>query len=201
MQKIRILEIGASSLLDFDFNKDFSVDEKIEWHKLYNNNLPQFYTSVNKLSLVKKVENTFKRLIFNKNVFIFSTGNKGPRKKFHEYYPDEVMDIFDANLKIIFELLPTLIMEKQFSLTPIKFIFMGSVAGDDGATYENHAHYSCMKAALKSLVTNLKEEYKNQKNLEFIYLTIPRLSSRMTDETADSPEGFRKEFMDLISRS
>lgn len=199
--KLRILEIGASSLLDFDFNKDIELEEdKMEWTKLYNNNLPQYYSKTVKLDNVLKFDNIFRRELFNKNVFIFSTGNKGPRKLFHEYEPDEVKEVYSANLELIFRFLPEIIKSLRYSNTPIKFIFMGSVAGEDGATYVNHSYYSAMKAALKSLVVNLQEEYKDYRNFRFEYLTIPRLASRMTDEKAGDPEVFRGSFIKLLKK-
>lgn len=197
---IRILEIGASSLLDFDFNMGLKDDEAVNWIKLYNNNEPKFYSQSLKLDLVRRNENTLRRICFQRNTFIFSTGNKGPRKLFHEYLPDEVTEVYEANLRIIFEVLPFIIKSNQFTNTPIRFIFMGSVAGDNGATYENHSYYAAMKAALRSLVLNLQEEYRDNRNFKFEYLTIPRLASRMTDETADNPESFRGDFMKLLKQ-
>lgn len=196
-KKVKVLEIGASSLLDFDFTQDPEVT--IEWVKSYNRTKPKFSSSLVPLKTVRALPSGFDRAMMGTDVVIFSLGNKGDRRKFHEYSQNDMHDLIESNFLITSEILRKVISYTltKYSIKPLKVIFLNSVAGKEEASYENHSVYASLKAAMSSLVRTIKEEY-NPKQIEFIDLKIPYTQSKMTGGNGESPEKLRNLILDLI---
>lgn len=198
---VLVTEIGASSLLDFDWKEHKLVKDKrvIEWNKFYNNNKPKFYSKLYSLKDANSRSTAFRRELYNNDAIIYSMGNKGPRAKFGDYSPDDLYEIFQANLGKIMETLPTVIeLQKRTGLKHLKVIFMGSVSGKEGNTYVNHSMYAACKAALSSIVRNLQEEYSGERLISFHLFELPYTASRMTGGLGASPDKVRDEIIKLI---
>jgi NAD(P)-dependent dehydrogenase (short-subunit alcohol dehydrogenase family) len=199
---IKIIEIGASSLLDFDYKKHLGFkDIKVEWIKHFNRNKPKYYSKVLSIKNALSDNATLRRNLFNTDAVIYSIGNKGPRTKFHMMDPDQTEDLLNVNFTNITKTLPRIIRNQMKSKKHLKVIFMGSVAGKEDNTYPNHAIYAASKAALSSLVRNLQEEYKGNNYISFHLFEIPYTSSRMTGGKGDSPDNIRDQIIELITRT
>lgn len=198
---MNILEIGASSLLDFDTNEGRRPAQKqFRWTKIYRHNKPVVYdTLLQRMYLESDVQ--LRNLLFDKDAIIFSVGNKGPRELFHEYDPNDAIDMITTNFTSQAELVSRILPRIMYNNKKVKLIYLGSVSGaaSEDAVYPNHALYAAMKAAMRSLWQTLKVEYSPYPNLEFIYMELPQIQSRMS-EGGESPERFRKELISILDK-
>jgi len=200
--KVKIVEIGASSLLDFDYKKHSGFKNiKVEWVKHFNKNKPKYYSKVLSIKNAFTDNSTLRRNLFKSDAVIYSIGNKGPRTKFHMMDPDQTEDLLNVNFTSITKTLPRIIKTQMNSNKHLKVIFMGSVAGKENNTYPNHSIYAASKAALSSLVRNLQEEYKSEKSISFHLFEVPYTSSRMTGGKGASPDEIRNQIIELITRT
>jgi NAD(P)-dependent dehydrogenase (short-subunit alcohol dehydrogenase family) len=189
-RKVKVLEFGASSLMDYEYDK-----ELVRWTKVYNTKRPKYYDEILQLKQVQYIPSSIERLLTSVDVVIFSIGNKGPRKKLHEYNANDIHEQISSNLLTSLELLQRTLnlVGTKYRIKPLKLIFLNSVAGQDDASYENHAMYAAMKSAMSSIVRTLKVEYPKDK-FNFYDLKIPYTQSDMTEGQGESP----RELRDLI---
>lgn len=197
-KEIKILEIGASSLLDFEFIRGIP-DRNIHWIKSYNKNKPKYYSSLTNISRLFRFRNSIPReLSKGVDIVIISIGNKGSRKTLDKYTELEVKELLEINLVKVITTLTSVINYSYSAKKPIHAVLMGSVSGNDGATYVNHVPYAIAKSGLKSLYNNIKEEQRSNNKLILHYLEIPYTSSRMTGGKGDPPDSIRQSLKDLI---
>lgn len=194
-----VLELGASSLLDFDWNdkRDPKKETTFSVTKSKNTKDPQFSDKVVSLNVLRSSTLTLRQEVFQKDAIIFSVGDKGPRLSFEDYDFTEVLHGIKTNFTLNVELLSKIINIIKLGNRKVKLIYLGSVSAAEDATYPNHAIYAAMKSAMKSLWATVKEENKSNTHMEFIYMELPQLQSRMS-AGGDDPSEFRKELLKVI---
>jgi NAD(P)-dependent dehydrogenase (short-subunit alcohol dehydrogenase family) len=191
-KEIKIIEIGACSLLDFDI-EDFHPQIELNWSKIYNKNMPRYKTRAFPITSVL----TANVLPQDPDVIIWSMGNKGDRKKLFDLNSDEIMNLFNANIGTPLKILNR-ILSMRYTHRPLKLILLNSVAGEPEGKYPNHAMYSMMKAAMHKMYDNILEEYKDKNGFEVFNLTIPYTQSRMTGGQGEEPLQVQKAIMDIV---
>lgn len=198
---INVLELGASSLLDFDWNlgRDPKKEDTFSLTKSKNTKDPKFFNKVVSLNTMRSSELTLRQELFNKDAVIFSVGDKGQRLPFNDYDIVSALNSIKTNFTLNAELLSKTINIIKPKNKKVKLIYLGSISAAEDATYPNHAIYAAMKSAMKSLWATVKEENKNNIYLEFIYLELPQIKSRMSSEGED-PGMFRDTLIKLIEK-
>lgn len=196
---INVLELGASSLLDFDWNdkRDIDKDGQFVVTKSKNTKDPKFADKVVLLNTLRSSELTLRQEVFNKDAIIFSVGDKGPRLLFEDYDIAHALHGIKTNFTLNAELLSKVINIIKPKMKKVKLIYLGSVSAAEDATYPNHAIYAAMKSAMKSLWATVKEENKDNPNMDFIYMELPQLQSRMSEGGQD-PKSFRSGFLKVV---
>lgn len=152
MERIRVVEVGSSSLLDQVYNP-----EDFYFIKYYHTRHPK---SFNEAYNIKNFEHTIlSGMINSDSTMVFSIGTLGDlsKREFSKLAREDIEHIIYVNLIEVMSL-TSVVLNRLPKLN--KYLYLGSIAGVN--TYPTKIPYSVSKAGLIKFVDNLKVAYPDK---------------------------------------